>query len=226
MTLKLLNYIGQLRLYSFLDLLIFATALTKDITIITGIGFLWLSFLLYLENKHQDKLRLKIYKYFWIFPFVISLFILPTRLCIEFALCSYFYANKILNRFWGGTAPVWRGLQNGIIAYTFNPQLALLAFILIFVRNFIADFRDAEYDFTKGIKTIPVQLGITKNQTWAFYTHLLFIFLTTTIWFHFSFLNSHIIVLILIILLQIMSYPFTPRASNPIYFSSGLDQEA
>lgn len=210
-----LNYFGQLRLYSFLDLLVFATALTRDWKIILGIGLLWLSFLLYLESRHNDQPRLKINGFIYVVPFLASIFLVPIWVCFGFALVSYFYTKKKQNKFFGISAPVWRGLQNGIIASAFNFQLAILALVLILIRNLIADFRDARDDRTRGIKTIPVIMGVQQNQTWSFYIHIMFVLFTTLIWFNFSFLGKNLI--LPIILMQFISYPLTPRPSNPKY---------
>lgn len=210
---SILNYFGQLRLYSFLDIIILATALTKNLNAIIGIAILWLSFLLYLESRHKDEPRLKINRYLWLLPFIFSLILLPIWICLGFAIFSYLYTNKKKNKFFGASAPLWRASQNGIIAFGFNPQIAILVFILIFVRNLIADFRDAYDDEKRNIKTIPVLLGINKNQIWAFYIHIFMVVGTTIIWFNYSFLDIRL--LLPIIILQLISYPLTPRLSNP-----------
>lgn len=211
----ILNYLGQLRLYSFLDLLIFATALTHDPKIIAGIGLLWLSFLLYLEIRHKDAHRLEINWFMWLVPFTLALLWVPFWVVIGFAVVSYSYTNKKKNLFFGVTSPFWRGLQNGLLAAAFDLRLALLAFVLTVIRNLIGDLRDVHDDKVRGVKTIPVAFGLIRNQTWAFYGHLIFTIFTTLIWFNFSFLNT--VLIIPIILIQIASYPLTPRLSNPKY---------
>src|SRR3989344_9580372 len=212
---SVLNYFGQLRIYSFLDIIILATALTKNLNAIIGIALLWLSFLLYLESRHKDEPRLKVNQYLWLVPFLLSLILLPIWVCLGFALFSYLYTNKKKNKFWGASAPFWRASQNGIIAFGFNPPMAILVFALIFVRNLIADFRDAYDDEKRNTKTIPVLLGVNKNQVWAFYIHIFLVIGTTMVWFNYSFLD--ISLLLPIIILQLISYPLTPRLSNPKY---------
>lgn len=211
----ILNYVGQLRIYSFLDLLVLATALTRDLYVISGIGFLWLSFLLYLESRHNDKPRLLVNEYLWSIPFILALFMLPPWVCLSFAIFSYLYTNKKSGKFFGATSPFWRASQNGVLALGLNPSIAGLVFVLIFVRNLIGDFRDAKSDKQRGIETLPVLIGVQRNQVWAFYAHMLFVIATTIIWFHFSFLDIRL--LLPIILLQFISYPLTPRLSNPKY---------
>ena len=210
---KFLNYVGQLRIYSFVDMLVFATALTSDIRTIIGIGFLWLGFLLYLESQHHDPLRSATNGYLWIIPFVLSLALLPTWLCFIFAFFSYFYAKKKSGLAWGISAPLWRGLQNGILAWVYHPQIAFLAFTLSLVRNLVGDFRDVSVDRESNAHTLPVLLGIKENQSWAFYGHMLLVVASTLVWFHSSFLDMRLA--LPVILIQIISYPLTPRMSNP-----------
>ena len=210
-----LNYTGQLRLYSFLDLFIFATALTTDWATIGGIALLWLSFLLYLESRHKDKPRLKINEMVWLGPFVAALFLVPIWVAVGFAVFSYLYTKKKESFVLGVSAPLWRALQNAIIAAAFNWRLALLAFVLTFIRNVIGDLRDVRDDKVRNIATIPVAMGMNRNQSWAFYGHLVFTIFTTLVWFNFSFLDKNLI--IPTILIQVISYPLTPRLSNPKY---------
>ena len=79
----------------------------------------------------------------------------------------------------------------------------------------VADFRDAYDDEKRNIKTVPVLLGINKNQIWAFYIHIFLVIGMTIIWFNYSFLDIRL--LLPIIILQLISYPLTPRLSNPKY---------
>lgn len=214
-TKSILNYLGQLRPYSFFDFFVFATALTRDASILAGLMFLWLSFLLYLEGKHKDELRLRINGYAWVLPGFLSCSLLPIWLPFAFGLFSFLYTRKKGHSTWAVTSPLWRGLQNAVIAIAFQPGVALLAFCLIFFRNTVADFRDAEADAKRNIRTIPVRLGIRKNQHWAFYGHLFFVVATTLVWSSYSWL--HWTVIAAIIIWQIVSYPLTPRLSSPAY---------
>jgi hypothetical protein len=210
-----LNYTGQLRIYSFVDLLVFATAFTRDLSVISGIALLWISFLVYLENRHHDPLRLPIYRYAWLFPYIFSITLLPELTWLTFSLFSYLYTKKVEGGIWSISAPFWRGLQTGALAFQFDVHLAVLAFVLIFIRNIIGDVRDASTDKQRGIITIPVVYGAHKNHPWAFYAHILFTITTTIIWFQFSFLDHRLILPTAI--LQLVLYPLTPRVSNPKY---------
>ena len=206
-----------MRLYSFIDMGVFALALTRNPQYILGILLLWISFLLYLESQHRDALRLRIRNIAWFVTYVPTLFLLPMQIPILVGFFGIMYTFKKKNKFFGLTSPIWRGLQNFSIAYFLNPSLAILAFVLTFFRNVIGDFRDAGDDGASHMFTIPIVLGCHKNQTWAFYGHLLLVLLTTYIWFQYSSIPNSF--LYLLMLIQIISYPITPRLSNPWYLN-------
>jgi isopentenyl-diphosphate delta-isomerase len=213
---KILNYIGQMRIYSVIDICIFAAALTSDWKSIVGVGILWASFLLYLENQHQDELRLHISQFAWLIGIFIP-FLLPIWLLFMFAAFAFMYTKKKRNRFFGYTSPIWRGLQNAVIAYAFMPRLALLALTAYAIRNFIGDLRDAGGDYRNRIQTLPVRMGFRRNQGWAFYGHLACVITTTIAWSQYAGINEEL--LVACILIQLASYPMTPRTSNPPYLN-------
>jgi 4-hydroxybenzoate polyprenyltransferase len=130
-------------------------------------------------------------------------------------VCAILYTKKKLNRFFGYTSSVWRGFQSAFIAFAFMPRLVILAFVLAAVRNLIGDFRDIGDDWNDGARTLPTLFGFRRNQKWAFWGHLGAVITTTVIWFQFTDLG--IIFLIFCIFVQIISYPLTPRQSNPPY---------
>jgi len=208
-----LNYIGQLRIYSLLDMVVFAFALTRDTKSIVGMIMLWIGFLLLLEGMHKDKMRRPVSRFLWIAFFVPALFLLPLGAAVLFMLFGFFYAAKKRSRFFGLTSPLWRGLQNFSLAFLFNPRIAVLAFVLMAGRNLLGDFRDAGSDMKDGARTIPVRLGLKQNQRWAFYGHMIAVVATTAIWFYFSQLSFNLFWPVAF--LEIISYPLTPRASNP-----------
>jgi len=214
---KILNYIGQMRIYSLLDLIIFAFALTRDREFIVGIILLWIGFLLLLEGTHKDRMRSPINCFLWIVFLVPALFLLPVGAPILFMLFGYLYILKKRNKFFGTTSFLWRGLQNFSLAFLFNPPLAALAFVLTAGRNLIGDLRDAGSDARDGVRTIPVRFGLKENQYWAFYGHMLAVVFTTAVWFHFSQLSFSLFWPIAF--LEIVSYPLTPRASTPAYLN-------
>lgn len=214
---KWLNYVGQLRIYSLVDLVVFATALTRNPHYIAGITLLWVSFLLYLEAQHQDRLRLKVRNIFWVIVYLPTFFLLPLQVPILFAALSIVYTLKKKHPFFGLTSPVWRGLQNFSLAWFISPTLAAPALFLITVRNLIGDFRDTGDDRENNQTTIPIALGFKKNQQWAFYAHMLMVPLTTYFWLTHSFVSLGL--LPVFIVAEVLSYPLTPRSSNPKYLN-------
>ena len=209
---SLLNYVGQIRIYSLLDIVIFGFALSSDLKVIVGIVLLWLSFMFLLEATHKDELRLRIGNMIWLIPFGISLIFVPFWLPFIFISLSFLYAQKKVG-YWGILSPLFRGSQNGVIALMFNPAFALIAFLLYTIRNLVGDFRDAGDDKKRIIHTIPVAIGLTNNSRLAFLGHLVLVISTTLFWY--SKTNLSLAVIVVVILIQILSYPLTPRISNP-----------
>lgn len=214
---KLLNYFGQLRVYSLLDVVVFATALTADRKEVLGVVLVWMGFIFYLEGVHKDRLRSMVNPLVWLVFFVPSVFLLPVYAPVLFMIFGVFYTNKKRGKFWGATSIFWRAAQNFILALPFSVFLAVLAFVLTALRNLVGDFRDAASDVESKASTLPVLLGAKRNQVWAFYAHLGLVMLATIIWFQFSYLPSA--VMWPVIILEIVTYPLTPRESNPGYLN-------
>jgi 4-hydroxybenzoate polyprenyltransferase len=211
---KTLNYIGQLRLYSLVDLIVFATALTQSIIHIFAITCLWISFLAYLESKHKDPGRYLVPSYLWVIMLIPPIILLPIKLTFLFIIFSFLYTAKKRHGFFAVTSPLWRGLQNMTLALFINPSLALYALITTFARNLLGDFRDVEVDAKSNTYTIPVLLGVKNNQVWAYFAHLFAVIGTTMLWLHFSYFKIPLYITVALILVQLGSYHFTPRASN------------
>ncbi len=214
---KLLNYIGQLRVYSLLDFIIFGTALTRDIPAIIAMTSLWCSGILYLEYVHKDHLRLPVSFFAPLILFLASFMYLPFQIPLLCGFFSFLYAKKKHNTFMGVTAPFWRACINSILALFFKPPLAPLVFALFFTRNLLADFRDTQCDKNQGSTTLPLILGFKKEYRWAFYAHCLGVAVCTAIWFRYSFLDARLLMPIL--LMQVFIYPLTPRAGLPGYLN-------
>jgi len=204
----MLNYLGQLRLYSFLDLLILLIA-TKAMGVeFIGVVFLHIGFLAYLETQHQHSYRKKVPKYLWIIFGIIGLLLYGHIEGILFVVCSYLYVLKT-KKFFAPIAPIMRGLQYfflvaGIIGY--NNKLAWLALILIIIRNFCGDLRDVIKDKKENLNTLPIAFGLSRDIK---YIHLITMLTTTFIWFQYT--NLAIWLLVPIFLIQILTYNLTPR---------------
>jgi hypothetical protein len=209
----IINYIGQMRIYSIIDILVFAKAVKCDVSEMFGLVLLWVSFLLYLESRHKDRLRLLVNQYLWVGVFLPTMVLLPWWLPLLFILAGVMYTNKKRNRFYGCTSPLWRGLQGGLMALAFMPTFTLLAFVVYTIRNLVGDFRDIGDGLKDGARTLPISLGYRRNQVWAFWGHLAMVVCTTLIWSWYAELS--IVIVLLCILAEIVTYPLTPRQSNP-----------
>ena len=119
----------------------------------------------------------------------------------------------IRDRFFSVTSIFWRVTQYLVLIAPFNLKLGILSAALGGARNLLGDFRDVENDRKDKMFTIPILLGLKKNHKWAFYVHLGFVIATTILWFSYTQLN--IAILIAVVALQIITYPLTPRESNP-----------
>jgi len=205
---SLLNLFGQIRVYSLIDLILLIVAINADKFQLLGVIFLHLGFLLFLEYTHKHKNRMPFPKYLWAFLILIGIVFYQSFFVIGFLLCSFLYTKKNISNF-SPYGPFLRGLQYyfltaGIIGFL-NP-ICFLAGGLLVLRNFAGDLRDITKDKKENIKTLPIILGFNKDRK---YIHLIFLLLTTFVWWNISDLT--IIWLIVIYLIQIFSYNLTPR---------------
>ncbi|MEI6490777.1 MAG: hypothetical protein WCO16_03390 [bacterium] len=204
----MLNYIGQLRIYSLIDLVILLIATKANIFEFVGIILLHIGFLAYLETKHHHPYRNKVPKYLWIILTIIGLYFYGHIEGILFVIFSYLYTLKT-KKFFALTSPIMRGFQcfflvAGIIGY--ESKLTWLALMLIIIRNFCGDLRDVVKDRKENMKTLPVVFGLNTDIK---YIHLAVLFLTTFVWFRHTNLEPWL--LIPIFLIQILTYRLTPR---------------
>ena len=205
---KLLNYIGQLRIYSLIDLilLLIASGATKQEFI--GIIFLHIGFLALLESQHKHNGREKIPKWLWM-PLVIvgAGFYQHLLEAALFLVCSFLYSKK--NRYGCGTlSPFFRGMQYFALFFgiTHSDWLPWIACFVMIIRNSIGDWRDIEKDKRRGMNTIPMLLGAKKDLR---YGHLIAMFVSSTIWWNYT--NISVWVLLGVILVEVATYNLTPR---------------
>ncbi len=204
---KIRDYIGILRLYSLLDLVLMLLAIRATNFELLGAVLLHIGFLAYLEYKHAHDYRAKLP--FWIFPIItfVGAILFKHIESLGYIVTSYLYTKKTKKLGW--FSPIARGLQNffivaGILGYT--SILTLVIPLLFFVRNLAGDFRDAGKDSKEGMKTIPVLIGSNKNNK---HIHLITLLVTSTIWWYM--LGINILWLIPIFLIEVYTYNLTPR---------------
>lgn len=203
-----INYIGQLRLYSLLDLIIFCFALLASAQDFVGIILLHIAFLAYLETRHSHSYRKPVPKYFWLVLTLVGILFYRHWEVIGFLLSSYIYTKKT-NGYFGALSPIMRGLQYlflaaGVIGY--NHPLTWIAFIVIFIRSFAGDLRDTGKDKAENLKTLPVIIGLDRNVPVIYFITLL---ATSYIWW--SFTTLPIYMLLGVFIIQITTYNITAR---------------
>ena len=203
-----LNYFGQFRLYSLLDLLLLLIAARINFVDSFGIVCLHLAFILFLEYRHLHSYRERIHGLPWIILTILGILFYRHLEIIPFILFSYLYTKKNQD-YWSYFSPLFRGLQylfliGGVLGYD-NP-LTWISSILMFVRNFTGDMRDLTKDKNEGMKTLPVLLGLNKDYR---YTHLVMLLATSSLWWGFTTLP--LIYLITILVVEIGTYNLTPR---------------
>jgi hypothetical protein len=204
----LLNLLGQIRVYSLVDLILLLFAIKTNTFQLVGAILLHLGFLLFLEYTHKHKYRMLFPKYLWAFLFLIGIVFYKSFFVIGFLICSFLYTKKnlpVLSPY----SPFFRGLQiyfltAGIIGFL-NPA-CLLAGGLLGLRNFTGDLRDITKDKKEKLKTLPIVLGFNKDRK---YIHLTALLLTSLVWWNISGLS--IMWLIGIFLIEIITYNLTPR---------------
>ncbi|MES2471099.1 MAG: hypothetical protein V4526_02630 [Patescibacteria group bacterium] len=204
----LLNYLGQLRLYSLADLIILLLAIQATSKEFAGVILLHVGFLAFLESRHSHSYRRKVPNLVWIALGIAGIFLYGHIEVIGFIVFSYLYAKKNKGMA-GGFSFLSRGLQlfflvAGITSFaSMLPWVALGAFS---VRNLLGDFRDVEKDTKEGMMTMPIVMGMKKGFRYA---HLFATMLTTILWWSLG--DLHISYLVGALIIEIVTYQWTPR---------------
>ena len=202
------NYLGQLRIYSLIDLILLLIAARAGMYDIVGVLCLHLGFVAYLENSHARSYREIVPSWVWITLALVGVLFYSHMEFFPFLLFGFLYVNKN-NAEWGYFSPFFRGLQNfflvaGIVGY--RSYLPFVVLFVMIVRNFAGDLRDVEKDTRDGMKTLPTMLGFKKNIRYA---HLAMILVSTAIWWHFAGLSIYMLAIVLAF--EIGTYWITPR---------------
>jgi len=203
-----LNYLGQLRIYSLVDIVLLLVATHANVQLFAGSLLLWISFLCYLETSHKHSYRKTISPWLWIVLGLIGAALYRKPEVILFVVASYIYTQKTRKNV-GLFSSLFRAMQNfflviGIVGFG-NP-LTGLSLVLVFIRNALGDLRDLEKDKKEGMTTLPMLLGFKKSVT---YVHLVAVMLTSLVWWHFADISGWW--LLPIFALQIFTYNLTPR---------------
>jgi 1,4-dihydroxy-2-naphthoate octaprenyltransferase len=205
---KILNYLGQFRLYSLIDLVLLMIAVKAGYQDFSGVILLHLGFIAYLETKHSHPYREALPKWLWVFLTVVGCLLYQHLEILSFLLCSYLYVKKTQNN-WGYLGPLFRALQYffivaGIVGY--SHPISIVVPLIIFIRNFAGDLRDVAKDIKEHIRTLPILMGFKNNVQ---HIHLGVMLTSSLIWFLYT--NLPPFILVLIFILQIFTYRLTPR---------------
>lgn len=209
----MINYIGQLRVYSLADLLflLIVAGASPTSTLLWGAVGLWVGFLDYLESSHQHQNRARVPEWFAWVTWSISVVMFLRIEGLVFILLSIIYAKKKHGQ-WGLVAPFVRGLQTLMLIVPNTGYVAWLPWVAALAigwRNKKGDERDVEEDRADGMQTWPVAMGQEHDEPFG---HLLGLVATTWLWWLFS--NFSAWVPIMLDVIEVSTYWWTPRSSN------------
>jgi 4-hydroxybenzoate polyprenyltransferase len=165
------NYLGQLRAYSFADLILLLVALEAGPRIVFGVSLLWAGFLIHLEWRHRDRGRFRWHWSMWVVPWLAAPLIVPSVWLIPFYASAVAYAYK--KRFPPAAAVsplVNGGLKTFLVLLTpaVTATAAALVLLLMSIRNLLGDVRDAEKDYAEGVRTLPVVAGYRRATPFVY----------------------------------------------------------
>lgn len=202
------NYIGQLRLYSLVDLVLLAIVAQANVWEACGIVVLHIGFLAYLEARHSHSYRKPLPQWVWIAFVIVGTLLYKHIEALPFLLFSYLYTKKS-HGYFAAVSPLFRGLQYFFLiagVTNYHHPLPWVALLVTVIRNFAGDVRDAAKDKGEHMKTIPVIIGLHRNIR---HIHLITTLLSSTVWWSFGHLPLWILLLVMCI--EISTYNLTPR---------------
>lgn len=203
-----MNYVGQLRIYSLVDFILFAYVFSNNRTELIGAVLLWVGFLSYLEWRHKDEGRYAIHPIVWLLLFGLGIFFLQSLFAALFVLLCIIYSEK-KRGYLGTISPIFRGLQMIAIALALQPLFSIqvaVSGLVIMIRNLLGDFRDIVKDKKRNIHTAPVIFGFKKNVK---YIHLVGVLGTSLLWWSWS--DLPIWILFSVWCIELATYSLTPR---------------
>lgn len=203
-----INYFGQLRMYSYVDIVLMLIAFKADMITILSCSLLWFGFLIHLEWQHRDKGRLFWPIWAWIIPWVFGIIIHPSIFQIPFIVTCVAYSFKKRFRWIGLISWIINGsIKAWMVAMIPGPLWGiLLVGGLMCIRNLAGDIRDAGKDSTERVLTLPVVLGLKKNVPYIYPVCLV---VTSTLWVYIG--GISFLWLIPVFIIQGLTYHLTPR---------------
>ena len=201
------NYIGQLRIYSFVDLVLLFLVVDATRLEIIGCSLLWFSFLIFLEFIHKDRGRVEWPISAWVVPFILGIVIIYKIEIIFFIITAIFYTYKKQYPL-GLISPIINGLLKVFLVLLISDDIniVILVFVLMTIRNLAGDFRDAYKDFSEKITTLPILFSYKQNTN---YIYPLFLAFTSLVWVLMAKISLWFILLVWFI--QFKTYHLTSR---------------
>jgi 1,4-dihydroxy-2-naphthoate octaprenyltransferase len=206
---RAVNYVGQLRAYSYVDLLLLLAAVQASPRVIIGVSLLWFGFLIHLEWRHRDRGRLTWHWSLWIVPWAVAPFVVPSPWLVPFYVLAVAYAYKKHFPAAAAVSPLVNGgLKTFLVllAPATTAALAGLVLALMTFRNLLGDVRDAEKDAHEGVRTLPVIAGYRRATPWVYPASLV---LTSLVWTVLGGLSWWALAAALLV--QVATYRLTPR---------------
>jgi hypothetical protein len=206
---KALNYVGQLRLYSYADLVLLLVAVGATAQDVAQCSLLWFGFLIHLEWSHRDRGRLPWPWQAWAIPCIAGFAVQPSPRLVAFVIVAVIYSNKKRISFIALVGPLVNGAIKGALAFLVvqaSWEAILAVTLLTAARNLAGDFRDIMKDRHEGVETIPVRLGIKHDIRWLYPTALI---ATSATWVWAGGLPAWSLVLAAAV--QVATYRLTPR---------------
>lgn len=203
----MLNRLSQLRLYSYIDLLVLVHWLGISGRGVVGLSLLWFGFLIFLEWTHRDRGRAHWHPLAWISAWALGLGAVASFAGLAFIAVAILYSYKKRFSALAAISFVLNGLLKAILVWgaaTFAATILILTVTAF--RNLAGDFRDVRKDRLDGVVSIPVRLGLTEDVRWLYPASLA---ATTLTW---GLLGGVSIPVVLACLVAEMTfYPLTPR---------------
>lgn len=204
-----LNYVGQLRLYSYVDLVLLLLAVDASALEIVQCSLLWLGFLVFLEWRHRDRGRLRWPWYAWGGLWATAMVMGHVPELLPFFAVAIAYANKKRFTILAMVSPLVNGAIKGalvlIVARTRVDAIVIVT-LLTAIRNLAGDFRDVIKDRSEKVATVPVRLGVRRDLPALYPTALV---MTSTFWTVWGSLPAWL--LAIAVAVQLATYRLTPR---------------
>lgn len=165
------NYFGQLRAYSYIDLVLLLIAAGANVREIAICSLLWFGFLIYLEWLHKDKGRLRWPWAAWMGPWAAATIWAHSPAVVAFFIVCVAYTLKKHVPALASLSP----LTNGAVKATLllfvaaaSAPFAVIVWAATATRNLLGDMRDIEKDRSEHVYTIPVRLGLQRDIWWLY----------------------------------------------------------